>query len=142
MQNKRIQLDINIIHKYKLQFIFFSNFFLYFFNWRIIALQIFFSVKHQYESATGIHMPPPSWTSLPCPSPSHPSSLIQSSCLNSLSHTGNSHWLSILNMAMWVSMLLFPYISPSYPPHCVHKYFFYVFFSTTALQINSLLPSF
>ena len=33
------------------------------------------------------------------PSPSHPSRLIQS-CLRFLSHTANSHWLSILHMVM------------------------------------------
>ena len=60
---------------------FFKKFYL-FFNWRIIALQIlFFSVKPQYESATGIYISLPFWTSFPSPSPSHPSRLIQSPCL-------------------------------------------------------------
>ena len=48
---------------------------------------LLFSVKHQHESAIGIHMSPPSWTSLPSPSTSHPSKLIQSPGLNSLRHT-------------------------------------------------------
>ena len=42
----------------------------------------------------------PSWTSLPPPTPSHPSRLLQSPGLLSLSHEANSHWLSILHMAM------------------------------------------
>ena len=64
-----------------------------FFNWRIIAFRnVLFSVKHQHESAIDIHMSPPSRTSLP----SHPSSLLQSPCFSSLSHTANSHWLSTL----------------------------------------------
>ena len=46
----------------------------------------------------GIHISPHSWTSLPSPSPSHPSRLIQSPCLSFLSHMANSHWLSILHM--------------------------------------------
>ena len=94
----------------------FSNFF----YWRIIALQNFlFSVKSQHESAIGIHTSPPFWTSLPSPSPSHPSRLSQSPCLSFLSHTANSHWLSIWHMVLQVSMLLSPYISPSLssPPH-------------------------
>ena len=37
-----------------------------------------FAVKPQQKSAIGIHISPPSWTSLPSPSPSHPSRLIQS----------------------------------------------------------------
>ena len=53
-----------------------------------------FSVKLQHESAIGIHISPPFGTSLPPPSPSHPSRLIQSSCLSFLSHTANS-WLVI-----------------------------------------------
>ena len=31
------------------------------------------SAKHQHESSIGLHMSPPSWTSLPPPSPSHTS---------------------------------------------------------------------
>ena len=43
-----------------------------------------FSVKPQHESAIGIHISPPFWTSLPSLSPSHPSRLIQSPCLSFL----------------------------------------------------------
>ena len=50
--------------------------------------------KYQHESATGIHLSPPSWNPLPSPSPSCPSRLLQSPFLSSLSHTVNSHWLS------------------------------------------------
>ena len=73
------------------------------------------SLNPQHESAIGIHISPPFWTSLPFPSASHLSKLIQSSCLSFLSHTENSHWLSILAMVMQASMILFPYISPSPP---------------------------
>ena len=51
-------------------------------------------------------MSPPSWISLPPPSPSHPSRLLQCPCLNSLSHTANSQWLSILHMVIYGSMFL------------------------------------
>ena len=60
------------------------------------------------ESAIGIHISSPFSNSLPSPSPSHLSKLIQSPCLSFLSHTANSHWLFILHMVMEVSMLLFP----------------------------------
>ena len=43
---------------------------------------------------------PSLWTSLPSPTPSHPSGLSQSTGLSSLCHTANSHWLSILHMVM------------------------------------------
>ena len=51
---------------------------------------LLFSVKPQHESAIGMHVSPPSGTSLPSPSPSHPSRLIRSPCLSSLRHTENS----------------------------------------------------
>ena len=52
-----------------------QHFFIYFFYWRIIVLQILlFFVKPQHEAAIGIHISPLFWTSLPSPSPSHPSS--------------------------------------------------------------------
>ena len=55
------------------------------------------------------------WNYLPSSSLSHCSRLIQSPCLSFLNHRANSHWLSILHKVMLVSMLLFPYISPSTP---------------------------
>ena len=63
------------------------------------------STKDQHESAIGLTMPPPTWTSLPPPSPSHPSRLLRSPGLSSLSHITNFHWLSILYMVMYISML-------------------------------------
>ena len=63
-------------------------------------------IKHQCVSAVDLPMSPPTWPSFPPPSPSHPSRLLLSPGLSSLSHTANSHWLSILHMVM-----LFPYYS-------------------------------
>ena len=52
--------------------IFFKNVFI--FNWRIIAVRaVLVSAIQQRESVIGIHMFPPSWTSLPPPTTSHPS---------------------------------------------------------------------
>ena len=62
-------------------------------------------------------MSPPSWASLPFPSPSYPSGLFQSPRLSSLSHTANSHLLSIFHMVMYVSMLFSPYIPLSTFPN-------------------------
>ena len=64
------------------------------------------SAKHQHESSIGIHMSHLSWVSLPPLLPSQPCRFLQSPGLSSLSHTTNSHWLSILHMVMNVSMLL------------------------------------
>ena len=41
---------------------------IFIFNWRIIIYSIvMISAIHQHESTIGIHMSPPSWTSLPIP---------------------------------------------------------------------------
>ena len=75
----------------------------FFFNFLIEGKLLYrilcFFVTYQQESAIGTPMYPPLWTSLLSPSASHLShpSLSQSPCLNSLSHTANSHWLSILH---------------------------------------------
>ena len=69
------------------------------FYWTIIALQNFvvFCQTSTWISRryTYIHS---LWTSVPSPSPSHPSRLIQT--LSFLSHTANSCWLSILHTVM------------------------------------------
>ena len=51
-----------------------------------------FSVKPQHESAIGIHISPPFWTSLPSPSPPHPSRLMQSPCLTFLAIQRRRQW--------------------------------------------------
>ena len=48
------------------------------------------------ERRLGIYMSPPSGTSLPPPTPSHPLGCHRAPGLSSLNHTANSHWLSIL----------------------------------------------
>ena len=98
------------------------------------------SSKYQHESVIGIHISPPSWTSLSSPFLFCPLKLLQS-----LSHTANSYLLSILHKAMQVSMLLSPCISAAASSphiHHVHNSVLYVCFSIAALQINSSLPSF
>ena len=89
---------------------------LFIFNWRIIALHYCVGFC-QHESAIGIvRMLPPSWTSLPPPSPSHPSRLSRSTGLNSLCHRANLHWLSNVTCGnVYVSVLLTALIPPSPP---------------------------
>jgi len=71
-----------------------SSLMFFIFNWRIIALQNYVGF---YQTSTWIshrlHMTPLTWTSLSPPSPPHPSRLLLSPGLSSLSHTANSHWL-------------------------------------------------
>ena len=93
-----------LFHVYMYYFFFLFKIHL-FFSWRKLLYRILlFSVKLQHESATGIHVCPRSWTSLPLPSPSHPSRLIHSSCLSFLKHTENSPWLSNLHPRLLSSM--------------------------------------
>ena len=59
------------------------------FNWRIIALQYGVGFCQTPTWISHRYMSPPSWTSIPPPTSSHPSRLLLSP---SLSHTANSHW--------------------------------------------------
>ena len=86
------------------------------FYWRIIALQNFALfcqtstwISHRYTYI-------PSFLKLlPISLPIPPFRLLQRPCLSFLSHIESSCWLSILHMVMQISMLLFPYSSPSPP---------------------------
>ena len=55
------------------------------------------SAIQQHESATGIHMSPPSGTSLPPPTPSTPPGCHRAPGLSSLHRTADSHLPSILH---------------------------------------------
>ena len=75
---------------------------------------ILVSARHQHESAVDLPKLPPS-NLLPPPSPSHPSQLLLSSGLSSLSHRASSQRLSLLHMVMCDSILLSLCIPPSPP---------------------------
>ena len=59
---------------------------------------------------------PSSWTSLQPPTPSHSARMSQSTRLSSLGQVANSHWLSVLHIVVYVSMLLSRFISHSLYP--------------------------
>ena len=94
---------------------------LYFFNWRIIVYRIlWFSVTHYQESATGTPMSPPSWTSLPPHSPSHPSRLSES--LFEFPESYSKFPLAIyFTYGNVICMLLSVHFSPSPLPLRVHR---------------------
>ena len=56
----------------------------------------------QYESNTNIHMPSPSWASLPLPTQPTLLGCHSAPVLSSLCHIANSPWLSILHMVMYM----------------------------------------
>ena len=82
------------------------------FNWRLYYIVLVFATR-QHESATGLHMSPPSWTSLPPPSPSHPLGHHRAPGLSSLRLRAHSHWLSVLHMVMFMFQLLSQVTPPS-----------------------------
>ena len=80
-----------------------THFLKFIFNWSLISLQYFIGFFHtSHELAIGIHMSPPSRTSVPPPTPSYPSRLSQNTHLSSLSHTADFHWLSVLHMVVYM----------------------------------------
>ena len=117
-----------------LPFFFCKFFFNLFFYWSIIVYRILlFPVKPQHESAIGKHISPPFWTSLPSPTPSHPSRLIQSPCFEfsePYSKIPLAIYFTYGNVSFHVTP---PYISPSPPSPQVHKSILYVCFSIVAL---------
>ena len=72
---------------------------LFIFNWRIAVQNCVGAVKHQHESAIGIHMSRLSWLSLPLTSPSHPRLLIMETFSHGVAcaqqNTGEKSWLML-----------------------------------------------
>ena len=82
--------------------VFLNYIYLFLRDWWLLYNIGLISAICQHELASGVHMSPPSWTSLPPPALSHPSRLLQNPSLSSLSHTANFHWLSILYMIVYL----------------------------------------
>ena len=110
------------------------------FSWRVIALQCCAGFIQEHQSAPGIHMSPPSLTSLPPPTPSHLSRLSQSTRLRSLCHTANSHFLFLVwqCICFHVPLSIHPILSF---PHC-DKSVLYVCISLATLQLGSSMSFF
>ena len=104
-----------------------NNFSLLIFSWRIIALQYYVGVCHTSTRISHRYTyVPPSWNSLSTSHPSQPSRWSQSPGLSSLSHTTNSHWLSVWHMVVY--MFLCSSLHSSHPllptyHHRVHSLF-------------------
>ena len=103
---------------------------------------ILISVTYQHESAIGIHMSPPSWISLPNPTPLDPSKLSQNTGFElPVLYSKRPLAVCFTYDNVYVSVTLWILLSLSFP-HCVHKSALYVSISTAALQIDSSVPSF
>ena len=75
------------------------------------------SAVYQHESALDKHMSPPSWASLPPPTPSHLLGCHRAPDLSFLSHTANFHRLSNFTYGnVYVSMLLSQFVPSSLSP--------------------------
>ena len=107
-------------------------------NWRIITVQYCdgFCHHNHHESAIGICVSSSSWTSVPPPTPSHPSRLSQSTRFGSLWHIEDSPLLSVLHTVTYI----FPCYSLKSSPHCVQtcSLCLHLF---VALKIGLSLPS-
>ena len=77
------------------------------------------SEAHPHQSALGRPVSPPSWASLPPPTPSLPSRCRRASGLSSLRHTAHFHWPSALHMVTCMSPCYSLNAShPLLPPLC------------------------
>ena len=66
-------------------------------------------ISHRYTCV------PPSWTSLPSPSPSSPLDCHRAPVWVPWTHIADSHWLAILHMVVSLSTPLSPSVPPSAP---------------------------
>ena len=103
---------------------------------------VLLSAIHQHESALGIHMSHPSWTSLPLSTPSHPFRLSAEHWFWLTETYSKSHWSSILHMVMYMFSCYSLHSShPLLPSYCVHKFILYVCNSIQFSQFTSVTQS-
>ena len=81
---------------------------------------VFVSAMHWPESTIGIHIYSPSWTSLPPPTPCHPSRLSQSMPFELPVSSANPHWpCNFTYDNVYVSLLLSQFGPPSHSPSVI-----------------------
>ena len=111
------------------------------FNWRVIALhyRVSFCCPSTWSSI-GIHMSPPSWTSLPPPTASR--------CFRLSQRTGFEFPVSctctgrLFHIQCCICFRVTVSVHPSLSfPYCAHKSVLYVCLSIAPLQIGSSVPS-
>ena len=95
--------------------VFFVCFNLFLFNWRVIALQCCVGFCHTSAWTSHMYTYFPSLLNIPLTSHPIPAlRLLQSTWLSSLCYTANSHWLSVLQMVIY--MFHCYSLNSSYPP--------------------------
>ena len=110
----------------------------------MLCKNVLVSAIHQHKSALGLHMSPPSGTSLPPPTPSHPSRLSQSSGFGFPEPYSKFLLVSILHMVMCISTFL--HLSPwNLHSTCSGERrhpFFSLYFSQNGFNTKSYWPYF
>ena len=93
-------------------------------------------ISHRYTYVPSLLNP------LPPPTPPHPSRLSKSTGLSSLSHVVTSHWLSVLQMVVYIFPCYSLHSSRALLPFPVPASLLSVCISIAALQVGPSVPSF
>ena len=117
-----------------------ETYFLLEYNCFIILCQ--FLLYEEVNRLYVIHTFSPTWASLPLYLHSHPSRFSQSTELNCLCYTADSHQMSILYMVVYMLILISQFIPPSLPLPMFHMSVRYICVSIPALEIVSPIPFF
>ena len=96
------------------------------------------STKHQHESAIGFPMSPPTWTSLPQPSSSHPSRLIE--LPESYTKFPLAIYFTYGDVCFHITLSIPPTLCFLPATSCVYKSVINVCVSIAALQIGLSVP--
>ena len=96
---------------------------------------VFAIQQHKSHKSAISNQSPPSWTFLEPWTPSHPLRCPRALGLSTLHHTGNSHWVSILHMIMYVSVLPFQFVPPS-PSTTVSTSLFSIIWHAYGLELT------
>ena len=128
--------SINLIYLFFIDlkhyvFLFFFPFI--FISWRLITLQYRSGFCHTFTWSSHGFTCVPSWSSLPPPSPSHPSGSSQCTSPEQLSHASNLGWWSVSHLIVYLFQCYslrtsHPRLLPQSPKVCsVHLCLFFCF---------------